>query len=116
MVGYFLGLLGAIIVFLVQQVIKIMFDAKQREKEYKYAINNYIDYLSHIKGKLYFNEKLLFPYEGPYVKEYHKKEFMDKIERMRAYWSQFKIDEDESKFLDNMKNEKFFFSDLEKYN
>jgi hypothetical protein len=84
--GTILGFLSGIITFYLQQTIKTCLSKKTKIEDYKQAIDNYIDYV--IAGacdsdKIKYAKNLIFPTEGPYIKECKTKIFEEKINNIR---------------------------------
>jgi predicted small secreted protein len=86
--GALLGFIFGIMAFYLQQRIINHLSKKIRIKDYKQAINNYIDYITATAGSddlkiIELAKNLFFPIDGSYIKESQNKIFKEKVNTIR---------------------------------
>ncbi|MDR1645335.1 MAG: hypothetical protein LBS05_05875 [Tannerellaceae bacterium] len=93
--GALLGFVFGIMAFYLQQRIINHLSRKTRIKDYKQAINNYIDYVTVTAGAndleiIELAKNLFFPMDGSYIKESQDKTFKGKVDRIRKLLIDYK--------------------------
>jgi hypothetical protein len=111
--GALLGFIFGIMAFYLQQKIINHLSKKTRIKDYKQAINNYIDYVIVTAGAndleiIELAKKLFFPIDGSYIKESQNEIFKENVDIIRNLLIKYKANNTSLiDFIELLKKQKF---------